>query len=222
MWTGDVTNTKYFTKTCQHSICKTWSLTIISFPKYFCTAFSISEFCYRFFDTSKRPKRLVSRCYSSRTNAKNSCTSLTAKIFTQSKSIKLPYLPNSFPNSYIIAILKYCHKNVSRENGYPVPPNDMIVVSKTQRHYMNPQIHQQTISTDFIKVYYHFYQACLFRHNTLFTPQLSILPPDMKLFLLRENIFYSQSCAVNIKDTSLITEKTDIKYKYLLLNIWLS
>ena len=47
------------------------------------------------------------------------------------------------PNLYAIAILKYCYKNVSicygcsgrfRENGYAVPLNGMIVVSKTQRH----------------------------------------------------------------------------------------
>ena len=54
------------------------------------TTSSISESCYRFFDNSKRFKRLVWRCYSSTTDAKNSCTHLTAKVFTKSKSNELP------------------------------------------------------------------------------------------------------------------------------------
>ena len=46
-----------------------------------------------------------------------------------------PTFPNPSQNSYVIAILKYCHKNISvyygcsgrfRENGYLIPPNDMI------------------------------------------------------------------------------------------------
>ena len=81
----------------------------------------ISESCYRFFDNSKRFKRLVSRCYSSTTDAKNSCTNLTAKVFT--KSNKLPYLPETFPS-----IACHCHAKVLRkgcsghfrENGYPI------------------------------------------------------------------------------------------------------
>ena len=97
-----------------------------SFPKYFSTASSISESCYRFFDPSKRFKRLVSRCYSFTTDAKNSCTNLTAKICEKSKSVSYLTFPNPPLNSYVIAILKYRHKNVSvcygcsgcfRENG---------------------------------------------------------------------------------------------------------
>ena len=118
-----------------------------------------------------------------------------------------PTFPNRAPNSYVIAILKYCHKNVSvcysysgrfRENGYPIPQNDMIVVSKTERHYTNPKTHQKAISTDFFNVYYHFHKTCLFRHNVLFTPQLLMLPPDIKPFLLPEHILYLQSCSINI------------------------
>ena len=58
---------------------------------------SISESRCRFLDSSKRFKRVVSRCYSSTTNAKNSCTNPTAKVFTKSKSNKLPYLPETSP-----------------------------------------------------------------------------------------------------------------------------
>ena len=49
--------------------------------------------------------------------------------------------------------------------GYPIPPNDMIVVSKTHRHYTDPKTHQKAISTDFSNVYYHFHQARLSRHS---------------------------------------------------------
>ena len=141
------------------------------------------------------------------TRAKNSCTNLTAKVFTKSKSNKLPYAPEPTPVFVCHCILKYCHKNVSiccgcsgrfRENGYPVPPNDMIVVSKTQRHYTDPKTHQEAISTEFSNVYCHFHQACLCRHNALFKSQLLILPPDIKPFLLPEHILYLQSCAINI------------------------
>ena len=120
-----------------------------------------------------------------------------------------PTFPNTPPNLYVIAILKYCHRNVSvcygcsgrfRENGYPIPPNDMIVVSKTQRHYRDPKTRQLAISTDFSNAYYHFHQACLSRHNVLFTPQLLIPPPDIKpsRHLLPEHILYLQSCDINI------------------------
>ena len=118
-----------------------------------------------------------------------------------------PTFPNPPPNSYVIAILKYCHKNVSvcygcsgrfRENGYRISPNDMIVVSKTHRHYTDLKTHQKAISTDFSDVYYHSHQVCLSRHNVLFTPQLLMLPPDIKPFLLPEHILYLQSCGINI------------------------
>ena len=118
-----------------------------------------------------------------------------------------PTFPNPPPNSYVIAIHKYYHKNVSvcygcsghfRENGYPIPPNDMIVVSKTQRHYTDLKTHQKAILTDFSNVYYHSHQVCLSRHNVLFTPQLLMLPPDIKPFLLPEHILCLQSRGINI------------------------
>ena len=102
-----------------------------------------------------------------------------------------PTFPNPPPNSYVIAIHKYYHKNVSvcygcsghfRENGYPIPPNDMIVVSKTQRHYTDPKTHQKAISTNFSNAYYYFYQARLSRHNALFTPQLLCFFQTSNLF----------------------------------------
>ena len=74
------------------------------FFKHFSTTSSISRSCYRFFDTSKRFKRLVSRGYSSTTDAKNSCTNPAAKVFTKSKSNKLSYLPK--PSSEFVC---HCH-----------------------------------------------------------------------------------------------------------------
>ena len=70
---------------------------------------SISECRYWFFGNSKRFKRLVSRCYSSTTDAKNSCTNPTAKVFTKSKSNKLPYLPETSPE-----FVCHCHTKVLR------------------------------------------------------------------------------------------------------------
>ena len=111
------------------------------------------------------------------------------------------------PNSYVFAILKYYHKNVSvcygclghfRENGYPVPSNDIILTSKTQSHYPDPQTHQKAIWTDFSNVYYHFYQACLSQYNAFFTPQLLILPPEIKSFLLAEHILHLRLCSISI------------------------
>ena len=63
--------------------------------------------CYQFFDTSKRFKRLASRCYSFITIAKNSSRNLTAKAFTKSKSNKLPHLPK--PCSEFVC---HCHTKV--------------------------------------------------------------------------------------------------------------
>ena len=78
-----------------------------------------------------------------------------------------PVFPNPAPN--LIAILKYCHKNVPVcygclgrfiGNGYSVHPNHMIVAWKTQKHHMNPKTQQKAKSIDFFNVYYHFHQAC--------------------------------------------------------------
>ena len=61
--------------------------------------------------------------------------------YAPNQTTSYPTFQNPLPNLYVIAILKYCHKNVSvcygcsgcfRQNGYPIPLNDMIVVSKTQ------------------------------------------------------------------------------------------
>ena len=127
--------------------------------------------------------------------------------YAPNQATSYPTFQNPLPNLYVIAILKYCHKNVSvcygcsgrfRENGYPIHPNDMIMVSKTERHYTDPNTHQKTIMTDFSSVNYHFHQACLSRHNVLFTPQLLMLPPDIKPFLLPEHILCLQSRGINI------------------------
>ena len=85
-----------------------------------------------------------------------------------------PTFPNPPPNSYITAILKYCDKTAQDNSEKMAIP------------YTDPKTHRKAMSTDFSNVYYHFYQACLSRHNALFTPQLLILPPDIKPFLPTE------------------------------------
>ena len=117
----------------------------------------------------------------------------TAKIVAQ--TLQQRYLPNqnlTSPISPTPIPINHIPKSS------PIPPNDIIVVSKTQRHYTDTKTHQKAISSDFSNVYYHFHQACLSRHNTLFTPQLLVLPPEIKSFLLPEYILYLQSCGINI------------------------
>ena len=117
----------------------------------------------------------------------------TPKIVAQ--TLQQRYLPNQNLTNPISPNPIPIH-HIPKSN--PTPPNDMVVVSKAQRHYTDTKTHQKTISSDFSNVYYHFHQACLSRHNTLFTPQLLVLLPGIKLFLLPEYILYLQSFGINI------------------------
>ena len=40
-------------------------------------------------------------------------------------------------------------------NGYPIPPGDLVVVTKTQRVFINQNTHESTKSLDFTNVYFH-------------------------------------------------------------------
>ena len=72
---------------------------------------------------------------------------------------------NPPPNSYIVTLLKFIHRNVSAccscggkfyNQGYPDAPRDLIVVSKSRRVFINPVSHERTQSNEFSKVYFHF------------------------------------------------------------------
>ena len=96
-----------------------------------------------------------------------------------------PTFPKPSPQSYVIAMLKYCDKAVQDTSEKMAIP------------YTDHKTHQKAISTDFSNVHYHFHQTCLSRHNALFTPQFLMLPPYIKPFLLAEHMLYLQSCDIS-------------------------
>ena len=76
-----------------------------------------------------------------------------------------PTFPNPPPNSYVIAILKYCHKmfqfvtavqDASERMVIPYP-HMILLWSQKHRHYTDPKTHQKAMSTDFSNLYYHFH-----------------------------------------------------------------
>ena len=100
--------------------------------------------------------------------------------------------PNPLPNCYVLSILKCCHKNVSKcygcggnfyQNGYPAPPNDLLVVSKTQRKFFDPLTKQLLKSPQLQNVYFHFNYVCISSHDNMFTPQSIIVCDNIKPFL---------------------------------------
>ena len=93
--------------------------------------------------------------------------------------IAKPTLPEPAPNQYILSMLKICHRNVSKcygcggafyEKGYPQEPNDLVVVTKLSRQFVDrrrrfQQRHQsfqkftfismETVSGDIAAVLFH-------------------------------------------------------------------
>ena len=67
--------------------------------------------------------------------------------------VQQPKQPNPPPNSYIVTLLKFVHRNVSTcyncggkfyHQSYPDAPEDLIVVSKTKGVFVNPVTHERT------------------------------------------------------------------------------
>ena len=103
------------------------------------------------------------------------------------------------PNQYILSILKICHRNVSKcygcggafyEKGYPQEPNDLAVVTKLRRQFVDPKTKVPTTSSKFSKVYFHFNGTCIRRYNSCFVPQLVEVAENLKsLFSDMHKIF---------------------------------
>ena len=64
------------------------------------------------------------------------------------------------PNQYILSMLKICHRNVSKcygcagafyQKGYPQEPNDLVVVTKLRRQFVDPKTKVLTTSSEFSK-----------------------------------------------------------------------
>ena len=107
-----------------------------------------------------------------------------------------PKYPDPPSNGYVVGILRYCHKKVStcygcgskfQEDSYPKPPQDLVVVSKTQRMYVDPKTRKRKMSDQLSNVYFHFNYACVSNHDPLFTPQLLHVPKDLRPHLLPEH-----------------------------------
>ena len=103
-----------------------------------------------------------------------------------------PPPPNPSSNCYHLTLLKFCHRNVSKcygcrdlfvTDGYPKEPYDFVIVSKTQRSYVDPKTRQKTMSSDFSNVYFHLNGSCTLKHGSCFTPQTVAVPEELKQHL---------------------------------------
>ena len=107
-----------------------------------------------------------------------------------------PGLPQPTANGYMLSLLRFCHRNVAKcyqcggkfyENGYPRPPLDMVIVTKTQRWYIHPTTKARVQSNELTNVYFHFNFACISAFNQMFTPPIIVVPMQIRPFLLPEH-----------------------------------
>jgi hypothetical protein len=100
--------------------------------------------------------------------------------------------PDPIPGTYVVTLLKLCNARVSKcfgcngqirdGNNCTVPPNDMVIVSKAKRPYMDPLTGEKHMSA-LGNVYFHFNEVCVKRHNNVFIPALIIVPEEVKTHL---------------------------------------
>ena len=64
------------------------------------------------------------------------------------------------PNQYILSMLKICHRNVSKcydcagafyQKSYPQEPNDLVVVTRFHRQFVDPKTKVLRTSSEFFK-----------------------------------------------------------------------
>ena len=98
-------------------------------------------------------------------------------------------LPNPPSNRFLATLLKFIHQNVSScygcngkfyENAYPSPPNDLVVVSKTQRAFYNQIAGERTRSSEVKNEYFYFNYTCVRSHDQFFVPQLINMESHIK------------------------------------------
>ena len=59
-------------------------------------------------------------------------------------------------------------------------PNDLVVVTKLRRQFIDPKTKVPTMSSEFSKVYCHFNGTCIRRYNSCFVPQLVEVAENLK------------------------------------------
>ena len=118
-----------------------------------------------------------------------------------------PGFPEPPVAGYIVTLLKFCHRNVAScygcrgrffEQGYPSPPRDLVVVTKTRRWYKDPHTQQRVQSAVPSNVYFHFSKACINAFDAMFQPQMITAPKEVQPFLLPEHRNILLSCSLNI------------------------
>ena len=124
-------------------------------------------------------------------------TSPTAAVPTESSTatnsnnaqFTKPLQPAPSPHCYILSLLRFCQNNVATcygcggkyyETGTPDDPNDMVVLSKKKRIYIDPTTKERTHSSDFTSVYYHFNYTCMSNHDSFFNACSILVPDDLK------------------------------------------
>ena len=144
-----------------------------------------------------------------KTEQHNSTANLVYTVLTYQNMIPVsttsnltPPPPNPSRNCHHLTLLKFCHRNISKcygcqilfvTDGYPKEPYDFVLVSKTQRSYVDPKTRPKAISSDFSNVYFHFHGSCVLKHDSCFTPQSVIVPEELKrhLLIFRKNFLDS-------------------------------
>ena len=103
--------------------------------------------------------------------------------------IAKPTLPEQALNQYIFSMLKIYHRNVSKYYGYggvfyekvySQEPNDLLVVTKLRRQFVDPKTEVPTTSREFSKVYLHFRETSAGRYNSCFVPQVAEVTENLK------------------------------------------
>ena len=140
---------------------------------------------------NKKPGQNIEKTAQDNSTANVAYTVLTYQnmIPVSTTSYLTPPPPNPSPNCYHLNLLKFYHRYVSKCYGcralfvtdsYPKEPYDFVIVSKTQRSYVDPKTRQKTVSSDFSNVYFHFNGSCVLKHDSYFTPQAVVVPKKLK------------------------------------------
>ena len=116
-------------------------------------------------------------------------------------------LPTPSSNWYIATLLKFVHQNISSyynsngksyENGYPSQPNNLVVVSKTQRVFYNPITGKRTWSSEMKNLYIYFNYVCVRSYDQLFVFQLINMESNVKSWLKEKHVVFLTSYGIDL------------------------